>query len=494
MSVEPLRESVPLSRSRVILSLFGVNVMVLMSNIDISAVNVALPTMMTHLNTPFSTVQWVVISYMLVIACVLLQFARLGDMKSKKAVFFWGVFIFTAASAACGLSLSVGMLIACRAAQGVGAAMCQAMGAAIVTEVAGPKHRGKALGIYMATLAVGLMLGPSVGSFSIALWNWRAIFFINVPLGVVALCMIALFTPKLPPLKSGQRFDIPGAALTAVTLGSYCLGMTMSQARGFGSPLVLGLFAAAVVGFICFVLVEKRVAAPMINFELFHNPLFGVNLLVNFLSFISSACQTILPFYLQFAQGYSVASVGLFLMILPAAIAIFSPVSGALSDKYGTRIISLAGLFLLTSGLFSMTFLRLDTPWWSFALRAFWIGMGVGIFQAPNNTSIVNAAPRKYLGVASGMLSYTRVLGQNTGIPLVATIFAYAAASVSPNSAGANISEHGPDALVLGITRSYMAMAVILAACILLSCLAWRMEAKRKNGGEAGPPEERDDL
>lgn len=483
MIVKPRSESLSLSKGHIILSLFGVNVMVLMTNIDISAVNVALPTMMEHLQTPFSTVQWVVISYMLVIACVLLQFARLGDMKSKKAIFFWGVFIFTAASAACGLSLNAGMLIACRAVQGVGAAMCQAMGAAIVTEVAGPKHRGKALGIYMATLAVGLMLGPSVGSFSLALWNWRAIFFINVPLGIVALTMIALFTPKLPPLKSGQKFDIPGAALTAVTLGSYCLGMTMSQLHGFGSPVVLGLFAVTICGFICFVVVEKRASAPMINFELFQNPLFGINLLVNFLSFTSSACQTILPFYLQLAQGYSVASVGLFLMILPAAIAVFSPVSGALADKYGTRIISFVGLIILGSGLFSMTFLTLDTPWWSFALRAFWIGLGVGIFQAPNNTSIVNAAPRKYLGVASGMLSYTRVLGQNTGIPLVATIFAYAAAS--SGSVVANISEHGPEALVLGITRSYLVMAVLHAVCLGLACIAWRMERKRKNIAEA---------
>ncbi len=482
-------ESSPLSRRHVVLSLFGVNVMVLMSNIDISAVNVALPTMMRHLNTPFSTVQWVVISYMLMIACVLLQFARLGDMKSKKRIFFWGVFVFTVASAACGLSLNAGMLIACRAAQGVGAAMCQAMGAAIVTEVAGPEHRGKALGIYMATLAVGLMLGPSVGSFCLALWSWRAIFFINVPLGVIALTMIALFTPTLPPLKSGQKFDIPGAALTAVTLGSYCLGMTMSQVHGFGSPYVLGLFVITIIGFICFVFVEKRAAAPMINFELFRNPLFGINLLVNFLSFTSSACQTILPFYLQLAQGYSVASVGLFLMILPAAIAIFSPVSGALSDKYGTRAISFIGLIILGSGLLSMTFLRLDTPWWSFALRAFWIGLGVGIFQAPNNTSIVNAAPRKYLGVASGMLSYTRVLGQNTGIPLVATIFAYAAASMSMG-AGTNISEQPPEALVLGITRSYLVMAILHAVCLVLACIAWRMEIKRKNSQADEAPAE----
>lgn len=481
MSSEPVSGSVPLSRRHVILSLVGVNVMVLMSNIDISAVNVALPTMMNHLNAPFSTIQWVVISYMLVIACVLLQFARLGDMKSKKSIFFAGVLVFTVASIACGLALNAGMLIACRAVQGVGAAMCQALGAAIVTEVAGPEHRGKALGIYMATLAIGLMVGPSVGSFSLALWDWRAIFFINVPLGIIALLMLAFFTPKLPPLKSGQRFDIPGAVLTAVTLGSYCLGMTMSQVHGFSSPYVLGLFAVTVIGLACFIFVEKRAPAPMINFELFHNPLFGINLLVNFLSFTSSACQTILPFYLQLAQGYSVASVGLFLIILPAAIAIFSPLSGALADKYGTRIISFIGLLILGSGLLSMTFLQLDTPWWSFALRAFWVGLGVGIFQAPNNTSIVNAAPRKHLGVASGMLSYTRVLGQNTGIPLVATIFAYAAASMGTGLTDGNISAGGPQAMVLGITRSYMFMAALHGVCIVLACIAWRMEIKRKN-------------
>lgn len=463
-----------------ILSMCGVYFMILMATLDISALNVSLPTLMKSLGTSFSSVQWVVISYMLAIACTLLQFARLGDMLNKKKLFFWGVVTFTVASALCGAAPTVPLLIAGRAVQGVGAAMCQSLAAAILAEIAGPNHRGKALGLFTAIFAVGLMLGPSLGSFCLQWVGWRAIFFINIPIGALTLLVIWRLMPALPPPRSGQTFDIPGALLTAVTLGSFCLGMTMAQRRGFSAPLTLALFAITVLGFAAFIAVERRVKMPMVSLHLFRNPVFGLNLFVNLLNFISSAGQTFLPFYLQLGRGYAYAEVGLFMIATPAAIAVVSPFSGFMADRYGTRVISFVGLLLLCFSVMLLSTLSMTTPWWGIALRSFLLGAGVGIFQAPNNSSVIAAAPKEHLGIASGLLTYTRVIGQNTGIPLMGALIAFGAAAFTHLTDPNDFSSAPPIAVVAGVTFAYMVLAGILCFAVLLALIAWHLEKKQE--------------
>ncbi len=469
---------------RMIVSLLSIDIMILMCSVDVSAVNISLKSIMEDLNSSLNSVQWVVISYMLAIACLLLQFARLGDLRNKKTIFFSGVALFTAASMACGLAPSAGFLIAARVFQGIGAAMCQSLAAAIISEIAGPKFRGRAMGLFVTFFSVGLMVGPSVGSLCVYLWDWRAIFFINVPLGAVALFCIIKFVPQLVPPYSEQKFDIPGAILTTVALGSYSLALTMAQLLGFSDRFVIILFCVAAVGLFIFIQVEKRVKFPMIELSLFKNPVFTLNLSVNFLSFIGSTCNTILPLYLMQGRGFSVQVAGFFLMIMPCAIAFISYFSGWMADTYGTRIVSYVGLVIQTAGLILLTGLDATTPWWSIALRALTVGIGVGIFQSANNSSIIGAAPREALGVASGLLTYTRVLGQGSGMPLVFTAFAIGAAKIAPVVSD-DFTKSTPQAIAAGISTAYTVVAAILVACLILAAVSWKVEADREKSGRA---------
>ncbi|WP_092121227.1 MFS transporter [Desulfonatronum thiosulfatophilum] len=468
------------------LSMIGVNLMVFMATLDMSIVNVALPSLAKQLNTDFATVQWVVLSYVLVVASLLLMVSRLGDIRGKKRIFSLGLGIFTLGSLLCGLAPSVGWLIFFRALQAVGAAMSQALGIAIVTELAPPHRRGRAIGLIGASVAMGLSLGPSLGGLIIEFVGWRWIFLINVPLGILAQLIIYRHMPPLAPAKRDQRFDVPGAVLTAITLVAYSMGMTFGQKIGFGSPLSLTLLAVAAVSLFGFIAVERRVKQPMIDLTLFRNPLFNMNLIMSVLVFISLSAGFIMPFFLQLAQGRPPSEVGLLMMVIPLSMGLVAPFAGALSDRFGPRGLSLLGLVILVCGCLAVSTLTLETSWWGFALRVMPVGLGVGLFQAPNNSAIMSAVPREHLGVASGLLNYSRVFGQSTGLPLIGSIFTIFVVSVTLEPVRTDFTLVPPEALAAGIAGAYRFQAVLLLAAIGLGIAAWVVDHRR--GSASLPP------
>jgi EmrB/QacA subfamily drug resistance transporter len=461
------------------LSMIGVNIMVFMATLDMSIVNVALPTLAEKLHTDFATVQWVILSYVLVVASLLLTVSRLGDIRGKKRIFSWGLGLFTAASLLCGLAPSVGWLIFFRAVQGVGAAMSQGLGIAIVTEIAPPAQRGKAIGMVGATVAMGLAMGPSVGGLIIEYVGWRWIFLLNIPLGILAQVIIVRHMPSLPPVHGGQSFDIPGALLAALTLAAYSMGMTYGQKIGFTLFPSLALLGLAGLSLLAFLLVERRTVHPMLNLTLFHNPLFSINLVMSVLVFISMAAMFIMPFFLQLAQNRSPVQVGLLMMAVPLSMGVIAPVAGSLSDRFGPRGLSLLGLLILTGGCLALSTLRLDTPWWGFVLRAIPLGLGVGLFQAPNNSAIMGAVPREHLGVASGLLNYARVFGQSTGLPLIGSIFTLFVTSVTLEPVRTDFSAVPGQALTAGINGAYRVQALYLLVAIGLGILAWILDHRK---------------
>ncbi len=467
------------SGSSVVLSMLGVNMMVLMATLDMSIVNVSLPTLATMLEVDFATIQWVVLSYVLVIACLLMLISRLGDMKGKKRIFSAGLLIFTTASLLCGLAPGASWLIAFRALQGVGAAMSQALGIAIVTEIAPPGRRGQAIGFVGATVSMGLALGPSLGGLLIDLAGWRFIFLVNVPLGLLALRIVTRYMPALPPVQGGQRFDVPGAVLAAVSLGCYCLGMTMGQRMGFDQGITMCLLGLSLVGLAVFLLVERRTAQPMIDLSLFRDTLFSLNLLMSVLVFISLTGGFIVPFFLQMAQGRTPREMGLIMMVVPLCMGLFALISGTLSDRVGPRGLSLLGLFILAAGFVLMSGLARDTPWWEFALRYAPVGIGIGLFQASNNSAIMGAVPRARLGVASGLLNYTRVFGQSTGLPLVGSIFTAYVVSLSNLPSRTDMTQVPPDLLVQAFNRTNFVLFFLATAAIGLACLVWRLDRRK---------------
>lgn len=397
---------------------------IFLSTIDGSIVNIALPTLVRELEQPLAIVEWVVLAYLLTVTTLLISMGRLADMIGKKPLYVAGFVLFTIGSALCGLSTTVGMLIAFRVFQAVGAAMMMALGMAIVTESFPPQERGKALGITGIMVSVGVIAGPTIGGIILEHLSWNWMFFVNIPVGIIGIPMVLRFVPTIRP-KGQQRFDYLGAILLLVSLCSLLLGLSIGQEEGFGSPVVLALFAGFVVGLFFFLRVEKTTAEPMVDLTLFRSGWFSVNLVTGFMTFVaSSGTIFIWPFFLQDLMGLSPRAAGLLMAVNPALIGIVAPISGALSDRIGSRKLTTIGLFCLIVGYWTASGATPQASLLEFALRALPIGIGMGIFQSPNNSAVMGTAPRERLGVVSGMLSITRTLGQTVGISILSAVWA----------------------------------------------------------------------
>ncbi|EFL49723.1 drug resistance transporter, EmrB/QacA subfamily [Solidesulfovibrio fructosivorans JJ]] len=463
------------------LAMLGVNLMVFMATLDMSIVNVALPTLVKALHTDFAVIQWVILSYVLVIASLLLLVSRLGDMHDKKRIFSTGLLLFVGASLCCGLAPSVHWLIAFRAAQGIGAAMSQSLGMAIVTQISPPSSRGRALGLIGGTVAMGLMLGPPLGGVLIGFAGWRSMFLLNVPIGIAALFVVHRFMPFLPPIKEGERFDIPGAITASLTLGSYCLGMTLTQRNGFSDPTAMGLLGVALAGLVLFLAIERRAKAPMLDLSLFANPFISLGLAMSVLVFITGASGFIMPFFLQSAQGRTVMEMGLMMMILPFSMALTAPIAGSLADRYGSCLIRIIGLSILWCGTMALGGLTVTTPWWGYMLRSMPVGLGIGIFQAPNNSAIMGEMPPHRLGVGSGLANYARVFGQSTGLPLVGTVFTSLVLTSGHVGPRMELTSAPPDVLAAGVAGVFRWLAGLLLVAIGLGALTWLLTARRNH-------------
>lgn len=461
------------------LAMMGVGTGVFMATLDASIVNISLPTLVKDLNTNFATIEWVILSYVLVLTSLMLGVARLGDMHDKKKLYMGGLSLFTISSLLCGLAPNVGWLIGFRALQGLGAAMTQALGTAIITEVFPAAERGKALGLIGTTVSTGIAIGPPLGGMLIGLVGWRSIFLVNVPVGIIALFVINRFVPS-SSTRPGQRFDTFGAVTMFLTLAFYALGMTIGQQNGFSDPLVRGLLFGAVVGLVGFLWLETRVAQPMIELGLFRNVLFSISLVLGMLVFIVMAGMFIMPFFLQIVKGFPTETVGLILMANPIAMGIVAPFAGTLSDRYGSRGISLVGLILIVIGCLTVSTLSPGVTALGFVLRLIPFGIGQGMFQSPNNSAIMGAVPRNRLGVASGLLALSRTLGQTTGLPLMGMLFTTQVLAGSNIPANREITTAPPLALVEGINATYHIAALIILSALILASLALWIDTRQK--------------
>lgn len=473
------------------LALVGVNLTILMSTLDVSIVNVALPTLVDRLDTTFATVQWVIVSYLLVVTSMMLSASRLGDMLGKKRLFLFGVVVFTAASLLCGLAPSVGWLIAFRALQGVGAVMIQALGAAIIAEVVPRSELGKAMGYVGGTVSLGLSAGPSLGGVLIGLVGWRSIFLINVPIGLISWWIVQRSVPRTTRPQHSERFDLPGAVILFFALGSYALGMTQGQELGFDKLLVQGLLAGALVGLAIFIWWQVKSKHPMLDLSLFRNLLFSLNLCMGFMVFVGLGSVYILPFFFELVQGYSPVQIGLLLVIVPASMGLVSPLAGSMSDRFGSRGVSIFGLALFTVGAILVSTMQADSPWWGYLLRALPMGVGLGFFQAPNNSAIMGAAPAHRLGVVSGLMNYSRTIGQTTGIPLQGAIFTAMVLAHADMGGRDSLASAPKDSLLSGFGNVYNFVALLGVMTLCLGIVAFVLDAKKKKTEtQAQQPEE----
>jgi len=472
------QESIDYSRKWYVMAAVAMGVF--LATIDGSIVNVALPTLVRAFQTEFAVVQWVVLAYLLTVTTLMLSMGRLGDMIGKKPIYAAGFVIFTLGSVLCGLAPTVYWLIGFRVLQAVGAAMMMALGTAIVTEAFPPSERGKALGITGSLVSIGIVTGPVLGGILIDALSWHWIFFVNLPVGILGSLVVARFVPALTP-PGGQRFDYLGAFTLFVSLMALLLALTLGQRMGFAALPILSLFTAWLLFLALFLVVEWKSGQPMIDLGLFQNRLFSVNLVTGFATFVAMAGTIILmPFYLENVLGYDPRSVGFLLAIVPVAVGVTAPLAGSLSDRVGTRPITVIGLFALLIGFYAVGTLSIQTTPVGYVLRFLPVGIGMGVFQSPNNSAIMGAAPRARLGVASGLLAITRTLGQTTGIAVLGALWAGRVAYHGGDVLRGGATAASPATQVAALQDTFFAVVILMALALMLGLWGLIQERRRR--------------
>ncbi|MFT5701634.1 MAG: EmrB/QacA subfamily drug resistance transporter [Desulforhopalus sp.] len=452
---------------------------VFLATVDGSIINVSLPTLVRELDTEFAVVQWVVLAYLLTITCTMAAIGRLADMVGKKSIYMLGFAIFTLGSALCGLAPTVHWLIAFRVLQATGAAMTMALGAAIVTEAFPPDERGRAMGVIGVIVSVGIVTGPSLGGIILSVLSWRWIFYVNLPVGILGIILAQRYVPNFKP-KGRQTFDVLGALTLCLGLLLLLLGLTLGQQQGFLRPPIYLLMGAGFLLFAIFIVIEHKVAQPMIDPNLFSHSIFRTNLTTGVISFIALGGTMILvPFYLENIRGFSSMKVGLLMGVIPVMLGITSPFSGTLSDRIGSRKITTVGLALMLIGYLAASTLSQDTSAWGYIVRIFAIGAGIGVFMSPNNSAIMGAASKDQLGIVSGMMAQSRTLGQTVGVAVIGAIWAgrtllYAGAE---NREGASLAP--VQAQINGMHDAFYTAAAFIVVALLLNIQAYLREERK---------------
>ncbi len=453
------------------LVLFAVMLGGIMGPLDASIVNTVLPTITDFFNTEISVAQWVPTVYLLTISCLILPYGRLGDMVGYKRVFISGLAAFVVASILCALSQSIWMLIAFRGLQGLAAGMMMAVSFAIVTAAFPPSERGKALGINAISIAVGLAAGPTLGGAIAEHASWRFIFLINVPVGLSAL-LLAIRVIPATGRKPGQRLDLPGALAAFVFLLSLLLYANRGEAWGWLSPAAVTLLVVALLSGAFFFILESRSAQPMLNLALFSNRIFSFANLSALVSFMAAYALVFLtPFFLMFVLHFNVGKVGWIMASSPAAMLVVAPLSGALSDRVGTRALAFCGMGIAALSLFLMSRLETSSSSLDVAWRLALFGVGSGMFQSPNNSTVMGNAPKTHLGIASGILAAMRNVGMVLGIAVAGAVL-YNVAPIASSGQPGSFSPSEIEEFLSGLQWAYIVGAILAGFSALTSLAA----------------------
>lgn len=403
--------------------LLAVGIGTFMSALDGSVVNTVLPIVQHTFQTEIATIEWVVVVYLLVVSGLLLTFGRLGDLRGHRRVYLLGYIIFIVGSALSGLAPSATWLVLFRCFQALGAAMLFSNAPAILTGTFPPSQRGQALGLQGMMTYLGLTLGPSLGGWLTQAFSWRAVFYINVPVGLLALALSWAFVPGDHMEEHQQPFDWAGALLFMAGLVALLLALNEGAAWGWGSAPIIGLLAGAVVTLGLFIHWEGRVKAPMLDLSLFRIPVFTLSTVSAVLNYVGLYCIVFLmPYYLLDGRGLQPAQVGLLLTAQPVIMAIVAPISGSLSDRIGSRLPATLGMVILAAGLVILSRMGPQTPLSLTIIGLAVAGLGTGIFVSPNNSALMGSAPRTRQGIASGVLATARNIGMVLGIGLSGAI------------------------------------------------------------------------
>jgi EmrB/QacA subfamily drug resistance transporter len=445
-------------------ALASLSLSMLLSSLGTSIANVGLPTLAQAFDASFQEVQWIVLAYLLAITSLIVAVGRLGDIAGRRRLLLVGVFLFTSASMLCGVAPTLWLLIAARAVQGLGAAIMMALAITFVGETVPKTKTGSAMGMLGTMSAIGTALGPSLGGVLIAGIGWRAIFLVNVPLGIVTLLLVYRHLPidHREPKAEPAAFDHPGALLLALTLAAYALAMTLGHGSFGQLNIVLLLAAASGVGL--FALVEARAASPLIRVTMLCDPVLGASLAASALvSTVMMATLVVGPFYLSLALGLDAALVGLVLSAGPLVVALTAVPAGRIADRFGAQRMVTAGLIGVAAGSLMLSMLPATLGLPGYVASIVVVTAGYALFQTANNTAVMTDISPDRRGVISGMLNLSRNLGLITGASVMGAIFAF-------GSATTDITTARPEAVAAGMRYTFaVATALIVVALAIVA-------------------------
>jgi EmrB/QacA subfamily drug resistance transporter len=448
-------------------ALASLSLSMLMPSLDTSIANAGLPTLAQAFTASFQSVQWIVLAYLLAITTLIVSVGRIGDIIGQRRLLLVGIGLFTIASLLCGIAPTLWLLIAARAAQGLGAAIMMALTVALVGETVPKEKIGSAMGLLGTMSAIGTTLGPSLGGLLIAGLGWQSIFLVNVPLGILNFLLAHRYLPvDQPESKTDQAsFDPLGTLLLALTLAAYALAMTIG--RGFGS-LNMVLLLAAVFGVAIFVRVEAKVASPLIRLAMFRNRLLSTSLAMSTLvSTVMMATLVVGPFYLSRALGLETALVGIILSIGPLVAALTGVPAGRSVDRFGTKRMTIVGLIGIAIGCLVLSFVPATFRIAGYVTPIVCITASYALFQAANNTAIMTDIRPDQRGVISGLLSLSRNLGLITGASAMGAVFAISSATI-------DITTAHPDAVATGMRSTFAVAAMLIIVAIAIAMNAYR--------------------
>lgn len=442
-------------------ALAGLSLSVLLSSLDTSIANTALPVLVQAFHAGFQGVQWIVLAYLLASTTLLVSVGRLGDVVGRRRLLTAGLALFTASSVLCALAPALWLLIAARALQGVGAAVMLALAVAFASEIVPKSETGRAMGLLGTMSAIGTSLGPSLGGVLTATAGWPAIFLVNVPVGLAALFLVWCHVPADGPATARRAFDAVGTGLLALALAAYALAMTLGHGRfSIRNGALLAAAAVSAGGFVCW---QRRAVAPLIDWMLFRYPGRAASLALSLaVSTVLMATLVVGPFYLSRALGLQVAWVGLVMSVGPLVAALTGIPAGRLVDRVGAGRTSVAGLAGIATGTSLLALLpaRLGVPGYLGPIVI--TTAGYALFQAANNTGFLRTAGAAERGVLSGLLNLSRNLGLITGAAVVGALFAQVAGPVATAS---------PERVAAGMHTTFAAAAVIMTGAV---AVAWR--------------------
>ena len=387
----------------------------------ISSVNVALPSIQKEFNADAVQLSWIATSLLLAVAVTLVPAGRIADIHGRKKIFTWGLFVYTLASLLAAFAGSVEMLIFLRVFQGIGSAMFLTTGMAIITSIFPPSKRGRAIGIYVAAVYIGLSVGPFVGGILTQNLGWRSLFIIVLPLGIASILITLRYLKGEWADARGEHLDITGSLLYGFSILALVYGASLLPSKTAAYLMTAGTLCMAM-----FIRWELRVPYPVMEIRLFtRNKLFTFSSLAAMIHYAATNAVTFLiSLYLQYIKGLSPQAAGMIIIAQPIMMAAFSPLAGKWSDRIEPRKLASSGMGLTGLGLFLLSFIGTDTGLLYIVFTLIILGFGFALFSSPNMNAIMSSVEKRYLGIASGTVATMRLMGQMVSMSIAMVMFA----------------------------------------------------------------------